>query len=93
MFRRAKKARAARRLIQEAPGDKILKALQLNIEYVHHFNDANLYAWDVCSDETKSLYGGDPKNLAPPDNFTIDLFRSYAAAAPPPDEILKALSN
>ena len=93
MFRRAKKARAARRLIQEAPGAKILEALQLHNEYVHHFNDANLYAWDVCSDGTKAMYGGDPKNLAPPDKFTIDLFRSYAIAAPPPDEIIKALSN
>lgn len=92
MFRRAKKARAARRLIQEAPGGKILTALQIESEYTDTFNAANLYAWDVCSAETKSLYG-DPKNIAPPDNFTIDLFRSYAAAAPPPDEILKALSN
>lgn len=92
MFRRGKKARAARRLIQEAPGAKILEALQIESEYINVFRAANLFAWDVCSDETKSLYGGGPKNLAPPDKFTIDLFRSYAAAAPPPDEILKALS-
>ena len=92
MFRRAKKARAARRLIQEAPAAKILTALQIESEYIDTFNAANLCAWDVCSYETKSLYGGDPKNLAPPDKFTIDLFRSYAIAAPPPDEIIKALS-
>lgn len=92
MFRRAKKARAARRLIHEAPGAKILEALQIESEYTDMFNAANLYAWDVCSDETKARYS-DPKNLAPPDKFTIDLFRTYAAAAPPPDEILKALSN
>ena len=93
MFRRAKKARAARRLVQNAPDAKILAALQIESEYTDTFSAANLYAWDVCSDETKSLYGGDPKNLAPPDNFTIDLFRTYAAAAPPPDEIIKALSD
>lgn len=91
MFRRAKKARAARRLIQEAPGDKILTALQIESEYIDTFNAANLYAWDVCSDETKSYYTAAP-GPKPPDNFTVDLFRSYAAAAPPPDEILKALS-